>query len=55
VAPVEKKLSIGGEFGDAIVAVAVGDVDAAVGCERDVGRKVEVSGIDASNFFGANG
>jgi len=55
VAPVEKKLSIGGEFGDAIVAVAVGDVDAAVGCERDVGRKVEVSGIDASNFFGADG
>ena len=54
VSPVEQEFAIGRKLCDAIVAVAVADIERAVGGERDVGGFVEMSRVKARNAFRAD-
>ena len=55
VSPIKQKFSVGRELCDAIVAVTVRDVDAAVRRKGDVGGKVEMGSVDAGDLFSADG
>jgi len=53
--PIQQELAIRRKLGNAVVAIAVGDVDASVGSEREVRREIKVCGIEPRRALCPNG